>query len=32
LASAIGAVLFVVILIGTIINLRYVKSSVEYGV
>ncbi len=32
LASAIGAVLFVVILIGTIINLKYVKSSVEYGV
>lgn len=32
LASAIGAVLFIVILIGTVINLRYVKSSVEYGV
>ncbi len=32
LASAISAVLFVVILAGTIINLRYVKSSVEYGV
>ncbi len=31
LASAIGAVLFVVILGGTILNLRYVKSSVEYG-
>ncbi len=30
-ASAIGAVLFIVILGGTIINLRYVKSSVEYG-
>lgn len=31
LASAIGAVLFLVILIGTIINLRYVRSSVEYS-
>jgi ABC-type sugar transport system permease subunit/outer membrane protein assembly factor BamB len=31
LASAIGAVLFVVILGGTVLNLRYVKSSVEYG-
>ena len=31
-ASAIGAVLFIVILGGTILNLRYVKSSVEYGV
>lgn len=30
-ASAIGAVLFIVILGGTIINLKYVKSSVEYG-
>ena len=30
-ASAIGAVLFLIILGGTIINLRYVKSSVEYG-
>jgi len=30
-ASAIGAVLFIVILGGTILNLRYVKSSVEYG-
>ncbi|MDQ3657759.1 MAG: PQQ-binding-like beta-propeller repeat protein, partial [Chloroflexota bacterium] len=30
-ASAIGAVLFIVILAGTIINLKYVKSSVEYG-
>jgi len=30
-ASAIGAVLFIVILAGTILNLRYVKSSVEYG-
>ncbi|MGH2558930.1 MAG: PQQ-binding-like beta-propeller repeat protein, partial [Thermomicrobiales bacterium] len=30
-ASAIGAVLFIVILGGTIINLRYVKSSVEYS-
>lgn len=30
-ASAIGAVLFLVILAGTIINLRYIKSSVEYG-
>ncbi len=30
-ASAIGAVLFLVILGGTIVNLRYVKSSVEYG-
>ena len=30
-ASAIGAVLFLVILAGTIINLRYVKSSVEYS-
>jgi ABC-type sugar transport system permease subunit len=29
-ASAIGAVLFIVILGGTILNLRYVKSSVEY--
>lgn len=31
LASAIGAVLFVVILVGTVLNLRFVKSSVEYG-
>lgn len=31
MASAIGAVLFMVILAGTIINLRYVKSSVEYS-
>lgn len=31
MASAIGAVLFLVILAGTIINLRYVKSSVEYS-
>ena len=31
MASAIGAVLFLVILGGTIINLRYVKSSVEYS-
>jgi ABC-type sugar transport system permease subunit len=31
LASAIGAVLFVVILLGTVLNLRFVKSSVEYG-
>ena len=30
-ASAIGAVLFIVILAGTVLNLRYVKSSVEYG-
>jgi ABC-type sugar transport system permease subunit/outer membrane protein assembly factor BamB len=30
-ASAIGAVLFIFILGGTILNLRYVKSSVEYG-
>lgn len=30
-ASAIGAVLFLVILAGTIINLRYVRSSVEYS-
>lgn len=30
LASAIGSVLFLVILGGTILNLRYVKSSVEY--
>lgn len=30
-ASAIGAVLFLVILGGTILNLKYVKSSVEYG-
>ena len=30
-ASAIGAVLFIVILAGTIVNLKYVKSSVEYG-
>jgi ABC-type sugar transport system permease subunit len=30
-ASAIGAVLFLVILGGTILNLRFVKSSVEYG-
>jgi ABC-type sugar transport system permease subunit/outer membrane protein assembly factor BamB len=30
-ASAIGATLFIVILAGTILNLRYVKSSVEYG-
>ncbi len=30
LASAIGAVLFVVILGGTIINMRYVQSAVEY--
>jgi len=31
LAAAIGAVLFVVILVGTILNLRFVKSSVEYS-
>jgi ABC-type sugar transport system permease subunit len=31
LAAAIGAVLFVVILLGTILNLRFVKSSVEYS-
>ena len=31
LASAIGAVLFLIIMAGTIINLRYVKSSVEYS-
>ncbi|MCD6290615.1 MAG: PQQ-binding-like beta-propeller repeat protein [Anaerolineae bacterium] len=30
LASAIGAVLFLVILGGTIINMRYVQSAVEY--
>lgn len=30
-ASAIGTVLFIVIMAGTIINLRYVKSSVEYS-
>ncbi len=30
LASAIGTVLFIVILGGTIINLRYVRSSTEY--
>jgi ABC-type sugar transport system permease subunit len=30
-ASAIGTVLFIVILAGTIINLRYVRSSVEYS-
>lgn len=30
-ASAIGAVLFIVILGGTILNLSYVKSSVEYS-
>ncbi|HET8522540.1 MAG TPA: PQQ-binding-like beta-propeller repeat protein [Thermomicrobiales bacterium] len=30
-ASAIGAVLFIIILGGTILNLRYVKSSVEYS-
>ncbi|MGH2533135.1 MAG: PQQ-binding-like beta-propeller repeat protein [Thermomicrobiales bacterium] len=30
-ASAIGAVLFIVILAGTILNLRYVKSPVEYS-
>ncbi len=30
LASAIGAVLFLVILGGTILNMRYVKSAVEY--
>jgi ABC-type sugar transport system permease subunit/outer membrane protein assembly factor BamB len=31
MASAIGTVLFIVIMAGTIINLRYVKSSVEYS-
>jgi ABC-type sugar transport system permease subunit len=30
LASAMGTVLFVIILGGTILNLRYVRSSVEY--
>jgi ABC-type sugar transport system permease subunit len=30
LASAIGTVLFLVIMVGTIINLRYVRSSTEY--
>jgi ABC-type sugar transport system permease subunit/outer membrane protein assembly factor BamB len=30
LASAIGTVLFIIILGGTIINLRYVKSATEY--
>lgn len=30
LASAIGAILFLIIMAGTIINIRYVKSSVEY--
>jgi len=29
-ASAIATVLFIVILIGTIINMRYVRSSIEY--
>jgi len=31
LASAMGALLFVIILAGTIINLRYVRSSTEYN-
>jgi ABC-type sugar transport system permease subunit len=30
MASAIGSVLFLIIMAGTIINLRYVRSSVEY--
>ena len=29
-ASAIGMVLFVIIMVGTILNMRYVKSAYEY--
>ena len=29
-ASAIGMVLFVIIMIGTIINMRFVQSATEY--